>query len=168
MKALLVLLSILTFNSLQTLAQNCSIPGEVDGIVIEVTTVNDYNQCLNTCQLNTRCECFTYYGSNKNCLEYSDCESLNLTCTSCLSGVPGCDALLSCNQQGFCNGHIDGLPIPVADENECLNTCKVDANCKWYVYNSESGDCTLLRDCTFLDSTCTTCSSGQKECPLIG
>ena len=123
---------------------------------------------LAACQDNVRCECFTYFQTSNGCSEYSDCESLNQTCSTCLSGLKDCPVQLLCNQQGFCNGHIDGEPEFLPDEEACLDKCKADANCEWYSYNKNTGACTLLRDCPFLDLTCTECSSGQRDCPLNG
>ena len=43
-------------------AQNCSVNGEVQGVLTDALPADSYNDCLQACQVDIgSCECFTYF-----------------------------------------------------------------------------------------------------------
>ncbi len=70
---------------------------------------------------------------------------------------------LQCWVQGSCQGIL--VDDTASDSgNDCLEICQDTENCSWFTYDSVEGDCILLEDCQQLDTTCVTCSSGQRSC----
>ena len=66
-------------------------------------------------------------------------------------------------------GDITGIVLKsehVVDYNECLQNCKQDPNCSVFTYDDDFKDCAHFLNATFLDDSCTTCISGNRDCQL--
>ena len=90
-------------------SQQCHVQGEVNGIVKVAQDVTSYNECLNYCKADPDCTCFTYYKDTQECREFSEYTSLDISCTTCISGEPACPEYYNCNIDGFCRGTPDWL-----------------------------------------------------------
>lgn len=44
--------------------------------------------------------------------------------------------------------------------------CKLNLVSNRYAYEGQEGDCILLENCLFMDTSCVECSSGEKQCVL--
>ena len=42
--------------------------------------------------------------------------------------------------------------------------CQTEPKCRWYSFNSANNVCVLQEDCPEIDTSCLSCSFGQKEC----
>ena len=71
-------------------------------LILNETYVPDVLDCMSFCEETEGCQDFTfyeYYFSN-NCRVFQECIEFSAEiCTSCISGVRGCEPLV-CNQQG--------------------------------------------------------------------
>ncbi len=47
--------------------------------------------------------------------------------------------------------------------SDCLESCHIDNDCQWAVYDSDGQLCTLLLDCSQVED-CSTCISSQRFC----
>ena len=100
-----VILSLVISITLTTHAQECHVPGSVNGIYHYSRNSTSYNNCLDLCKTDNDCQCFTYFGTNDDCVEFSDCISINpAACTNCYSGFSDCPTYLECDIQGLCQG----------------------------------------------------------------
>ncbi len=70
----------------------CWVTGLCEGIVVDVTISEDGNSCMDLCIQNDDCLWFTYDSSDNACLLLEDCQQLDSTCDSCLSGHRLCPA----------------------------------------------------------------------------
>ena len=69
----------------------------------------------------------------------------------------------TCGHQGSCNGITIDIQI-ARSEDYCLNLCQTEPKCHWYSFDSENDVCSLQEDCPEIDTSCLSCSFGQKEC----
>ena len=157
-KSLAVIFSYLGFVK----SQQCYVNGEVFGTFNNVHSSSSYNECLNYCQKESSCTCFTYYEDTKECVEFSNCFSLDETCSTCLSGEKECTQVSLCNVNGKCIGEQIGT-ITVDKETECLSQCKSTPTCEYYTYRTDNSSCELLKGCSVIEP-CPNCHSGQKDC----
>ena len=148
-------------------AQECYVPGELNGIYHYSQNATSYNACLDLCKADTECKYFTFNGGTNVCIEYILYTSIDsATCSICFSGERNCSAIQECNIQGLCQGTyittLTELSLP-----QCQETCKNENRCRYFAYNGPYEECTLLESC--IDRfNCTGCVSGQKDCPIIG
>lgn len=147
-----------------TIAQQCYLRGEIVGTFYDGHAVYSYNECLAYCNNSTYCLCFTYNEMRDECIEFSYCEGLDITCSSCYSGERNCPVELLCNIDGLCNGRLVDYGL-VASETECSSQCELNAACEFYAYREDDGTCALLEDCSEIQF-CPTCHSGQKGCSI--
>jgi hypothetical protein len=70
-----------------------------------------------------------------------------------------------CLQIGHCRDSYYIAGEPMADEFECLQFCKSEADCNWFTFFPSTSYCELLKTCTTLDpEICTDCLTGQPDC----
>ena len=145
-------------------SQQCHVQGEVVGAINGVHDVTSYNECLNYCQANADCSCFTYYEDRRECQEFSEYNSLDISCSTCISGEPACPEYHNCNIDGLCIGTpVD--EVIVDSEAACLSQCKANADCAYYAYQGTDDTCFLLADCSDV-FPCTDCHSGERACSI--
>ena len=60
------------------------------GTSYESTPVASKEECLLLCKGDPKCIWFTYFPTFQVCLLYTDCPSIDETCTECLSGEFSC------------------------------------------------------------------------------
>jgi hypothetical protein len=115
------------------------------------------------CKANPACLWFTYFVKNQNCVAFTDCA---LAANSdVLSGQHECEEhSLVCGQQGLCRGYFVAAAVSPS-ATACLRFCQSVDECKWYSYLPEGTECILTSDCD-LDSSCSDCVSGQRECDV--
>ncbi len=56
--------------------------------------------CLKSCQEAEGCNWFTYFSSSLTCIHMVDCQTLDETCTDCISGESSCK-----EEEGNLNTH---------------------------------------------------------------
>ena len=79
-----------------------------------------------------------------------------------ISGEKEC-SVYSCGTPGRCQGVlVDGKVA--RNEQFCLRLCQQEERCHWYSFLAEDSLCLLLEDCPHLDTSCSSCTSGQQEC----
>ena len=81
-----------------------------------------------------------------------------------------CHLSLVKSQQCYVRGEIQGVFIDghVADSyNECLSNCNNDAACLYFTYNAMRRECIEFSIYQSLDTGCTNCYSGERDCPTI-
>ena len=145
-------------------SQQCHVQGKVNGVIKLAHVVTSYNECLNYCKADTACTCFTYYEDLGECVEFSEFNSLDTSCMTCISGETACPEFNNCNIDGFCGGTL--IDIKIANsEADCLARCQADDNCAFYAYQGTDGSCALLEDCSNV-TPCTDCHSGERTCSI--
>ncbi len=149
-------------------SDSCANPGERYGDpIVGYTSTATQEDCFNECQQNLFCSFFTWFDTENTCVLYATCDGYNATiCDDCLTGAKNC-SLYDCFTPGIClgGGFLD--TNPVANQDECLEFCKSNQNCKWFNYEPESNNiCGLFDNCTFIDESCSpsNCIHGQVEC----
>ena len=145
--------------------QKCHVQGEAEGLLYIGHIAPSYNDCLNLCKDDSFfCSCFTYYEELANCIEFSECFSLDSTCTTCLSGEQDCTEYYQCDIDGLCSGEIIDVSLE-GSEADCLALCQSHPRCEFYGYQGQDGTCVLLEDCSNINP-CTDCHSGQRSCSI--
>ena len=127
------------------------------------------SDCLQLgCWTNPSCEWYTYDTSSRVCLLFSECPTIDESCTTCLSGENECGMNnAECDVLGQC------LAVPVgtnveSNQDDCLQDCKDLDGCEWYTFDTSSGVCLLFADCPNIDESCGTCISGEDDCESSG
>lgn len=144
--------------------QQCYLEGKVNGVIHDAHSATSYNDCLNFCKNDTACSWFTFYASENQCAQFSLFDSIDMSCTTCLSGERNCSNILQCDIDGFCNGVL--VDLKSADsERDCLILCQDDPRCQYYAYHEDGGSCALLEDCIEV-LPCDDCHSGEKSCSI--
>ncbi len=52
-------------------------------------------------------------------------------------------------------------------KSECVDLCQNTDGCEFYTYDHKDSFCSAYSNCPILDQDCTTCTSGENECPLL-
>ena len=69
------------------------VSGECEGHRVSVVIEsNSANKCLEHCQAIPECFWFTFLAEFEACYFFSDCNTIDETCTTCVSGEKGCKA----------------------------------------------------------------------------
>ena len=55
-----------------------------------------------------------------------------------------------------------------SSKEECLKNCKDNSKCNWFTYIPKINACELFYNCTSLDTSCTACLSGERNCEEDG
>ena len=70
-----------------------------------------------------------------------------------------------CSVPGECITVQHLTAISSLSQNQCLEQCQSDPDCKWFTYFPEGKTCHLFASCDSLDEEiCQDCISGQAEC----
>ena len=108
------------------------------------------------------CEWYSRNQDNEICIAFADCPYLDESKSDTISGQRYCSAYI-CRHQGSCKGITIDIQI-AKSEDYCLNLCQKESKCHWYSFDSENDVCALQEDCPEIDTSCLSCSFGQKEC----
>ena len=155
-------------------AQVCYVEGEcILGRLADNTILDDYNQCLEFCQLDVpSCRNVTYYEEDKRCVAWETCPVISTAdCDGCYTSERGCSSLNSveynCTIAGSCKGATITNELRT-DEEDCIALCQDHEYCNYYTFDTQTKDCFAMITCSEFDSvTCPTCLSGQRECALL-
>ena len=117
------------------------------------------SECRRVCSETEDCHYFTHYALEDVCFAHRDCIDLSAdTCTDCTSGDLRCPDL-QCNSPGQCTGTLSTFEIV-----DNVSSCKDQADCHFWTFDSTDGLCELFQDCVELVTGCGTCTSGEKMC----
>ena len=72
-----------------------------------------------------------------------------------------------CFQQGFLEGTLDSIVQSVPDIDACLKECSVDEDCVWWTFDSDLEVCVLMSDRLTVDTDCTSCVYGRRDCEEV-
>ena len=67
-------------------------------------------------------------------------------------------------------GEVNGIILTsenAADYYECLENCKYGEYCETFTYYETENNCAHFLNATSLDESCTTCVSGNRDCPIL-
>ena len=53
-----------------------------------------------------------------------------------------------------------------ASENKCLELCQASVSCTWYTFEKTINVCLMFHNCSSIDESCTSCTSGESGCNL--
>ena len=159
---ILLLSFTVTFVRVECLSQNCSLSGLCDGHLQNAGVQDDLTQCILFCRSVQDCTWFSWNKDEKICLALADCLNLDESKTNTISGEKLCSPY-SCSIPGLCHGIIIDDRI-VRNEAYCLELCQQESQCYWYSYIPKDNLCLLLKDCPEIDSSCSSCVSGQQGC----
>jgi hypothetical protein len=143
----------------------CHVQGQCNGIVMFYSIEDDYNVCLNLCKENNEsCSWITFIEDNQECIQFLDCPIIDPQYNTSYSGQAECEPEgFVCDELGFCQGHL--LMADVRNSStDCLAFCQSEAECQWYSFFGDDGNCLLTTDCPVVDESCSDCVYGQKEC----
>ncbi len=68
----------------------CWVQGSCQGILIDNIAAENDNNCLEVCQETDNCLWFTYNRLDGACLLLEDCQQLDMSCDTCVSGQSVC------------------------------------------------------------------------------
>ncbi len=82
----------LTLLCISIIGLQCWVPGICQDILIDNTASDSDNDCLGLCQETDNCLWFTYDSEDGDCMLFQDCQQLDTTCETCVSGQRECSA----------------------------------------------------------------------------
>lgn len=131
-------------------------------------TVNGIKQSKSDTKIQFFLFRYSYLGNNgQQCLQFSNCITLDESCQNCYSGQRECYD----NNAGNCttiNGCCQGTSIDYSsaqDANECKEKCEASSDCEWFSFNVAQKFCVLLRDCpSVTNEDQDICTSGSVNC----
>ena len=153
-------------NGSNSVQSSCFQAGECrDSLYIEGELLSDEFSCLDLCNSDEQCNWFTFFPQLGFCQLFKECTTLDSeACPDCLSGERNCvPPEPVCWVRGECEGTIDRVD-EVETLEECLDLCKQSTTCRWFTFYEPSSPCILMKDCTTIDESCTSCISGEKRC----
>ena len=108
-----------------------------------------------------------------DCLQFSNCNTIDESCTTCTSSQSSCGILDPSDCTHF-DGCCQGKPIAWAETKSpehCRQICKnyQDDKCKWFAFAIATELCVLMEECPKVtDQDENRCISGTKEeCVLV-
>ena len=145
----------------------CGQPGECIGEIVALELVDNENECISACKEESLCNYWVYKSFTGQCPMYEDCPEIDSDeCPSCTYGKKLCPTEQVCGQPGKCIGGTVALEL-FDNENECINACKEESLCNYWVYKSSTGQCIMYEDCSQIDvDECSSCVYGEKLCPF--
>ncbi len=147
-------------------APQCGLVGQCSGYLEISTSASNETECQDKCEGNVDCQYYTFCSSGQFCGLFANCTSLSGT--NCVSGERGCSNVVEspnadCEMNGSCTGNTVNYDL-TASVTECYNDCVSTANCTWYTWDPSSNMCTMFADCTFSNTSCPNCITGQMNC----
>ena len=76
---------------------------------------------------------------------------------TCIPDAPVC----------FVSGECEGILLETVlaqSADDCLLSCNQTSGCRWFSFQMEVKQCTLLESCNDLDTSCSACQSGERRC----
>lgn len=145
----------------------CFVSGECrNAYTLGLTSSDSSTGCLEYCQGTAECRYFTQYQDDKVCFAFRDCPAFAVgTCADCISGESGCSSggQGECGIEGECVGTLIGIEA-AADTRDCASDCWHTNGCNFWTYNVATSICQFYFDCDEIDTSCTTCISGEVDC----
>ena len=136
------------------LGLDCDLKGKcVNSSLVGLESVQNENECLKKCHDNGSCKWFTYFSGDRQCLEFSNCNSLDASCQDCVTGQSECYDSGSSNCTQEVNGCCQGTSLDYFPNTDDLGACRQkcqeypDGLCHWYSYQLDLRLCVLLKDC---------------------
>ena len=170
MKKLLIIIPTILFVGTANGQSFCYEQGEcIGGNIVDFQPGDsNYNNCLDVCLANTKCNYFTYSHDALACITFDSCPTFETNaCIDCHSGERNCSHYRQCGERGACvDGGFVGIDA-TENENGCIASCHNTNGCLYYTYYADTNNCLLLSSCTHFDPTCADCVSGEVTCGNI-